>query len=74
MCLHMAEKFNGQYHYSFSSHTTRSQTLPQRILHTVQSNAFAFSFQYPVFFKVIQYLLTFSSLSSRHFYPSYINT
>jgi hypothetical protein len=49
MCLHMAENVTGQYRYSFSSQTTGSQTLPQRILHAVQSNAFAFNFQYPVF-------------------------
>jgi hypothetical protein len=48
--------------------TTVPQPLPQPVLHTVRSSASSFSLHYPlVSFKVVQYLHTFSSSSSRHF-------
>jgi len=50
---------------------TGPQTLPKRILYRARYSSSSVNFQYPLFFKVIQYLLMYSSWSSCRFYPSF---
>ena len=57
-------------HSFLSLITTGPQPIPKPVPHTVWSSASSFNLQYSRFLKVIHWLLTSSSSSSRHLYPS----
>ena len=64
------DSFIHSFIHSVGCLTTDPQAILKRALQRARSSASSFNFQYPVFLKAIQQLLTSSSSSSRYFYPS----